>query len=160
MCIRDSHETLYKTHQFSNVDMDAYLTPLIDQIAKSYSSTSQPVTIVVEAKGVALDIARATPLGLIINELITNSLKYAFPPEFDCMAVRGEPCTIRVSLIREDGTHLLTVSDNGRGLPSEIDPLATKSLGLKLVNFLARHQLRAKIEIRTDNGTEFILSLI
>jgi len=74
------------------------------------------------------------------------------------MAVRGETCSI-LSLVHEDGTHLLTVSDNGRGLPAEIDPVATKSLGLKLVNFLAGHQLRAKIEIRTYNGTEFIFRL-
>ena len=152
------HETLYKTHRYSDVDMEVYLSTLVSQVVDSYRS-AQSVRTVLEAKGVTLDLARATPTGLIVNELITNSLKYAFPPKFDCMAIRGEPCTIRVSLIREDGTHLLTVSDNGSGLPSEINPLATKSLGLKLVNFLARHQLRAKIEVRTDKGTEFIFRL-
>ena len=54
---------------------------------------------------------------------------------------------------------VLTVADNGRGLPAGLDPQATKSLGLKLVNFLARHQLRAEIEVRNDTGTEFIFRL-
>ena len=75
------------------------------------------------------------------------------------MAAWGEPCTIRVSLAREDGTYVLTVADNGRGLPPEFDPLVTESLGLTLVNFLARHQLKAEIEVRTVKGTEFIFRL-
>jgi len=54
---------------------------------------------------------------------------------------------------------VLTVADNGRGLPGGLDPLSTKSLGLKLVNFLARHQLRAGIEVRSDRGTAFIFRL-
>jgi two-component sensor histidine kinase len=59
-------------------------------------------------------------------------------------------------LTKEDGTYLLIVSDNGVGLPKEFNIRATKSLGLKLVNFIAHHQLRADIEIRTKNGTEFV----
>jgi two-component sensor histidine kinase len=58
-------------------------------------------------------------------------------------------------LTKEDGTYLLKISDNGVGLPKGLDIRTTKSLGLKLVNFLASHQLRAKIEIDTKNGTEF-----
>jgi two-component sensor histidine kinase len=113
----------------------------------------------VSARGVILDLARAGAAGLIINELVTNSFKYAFPPDFDCMAVRKEPCTIRVSLACDSGRYVLTVADNGRGLPPELDVPAAKSLGLKLVNFLARHQLRAEIEVRTDKGTQFIFHL-
>ncbi len=152
------HETLYRTHQFSSVDMDAYLTPLIDQIAKSYS-TSEPVRIIVEAKGVALDIARATPLGLIINELVTNSLKHAFPPGIECRENKEDPCTIGVRLTEENGSYLLKVYDNGIGVPAGFDPLTAKSLGLKLVNFLAKHQLGAGIEINTGKGTEFVFHL-
>ena len=137
------HETLYRTGKFSNVDMDVYLTTLVGQIADSYPK-SQEIRIDVDVRGVVLDLSRASTAGLIINELVTNSFKYAFPPAFDCMAARGEPCTIRVSLAREDGTYMLTVADNGRGLPPEFDPLTTESLSLKLVNFLARHQLRAE----------------
>ena len=153
------HETLYRTHQFSNVDMDAYLTPLIDQIFKSYSS-SKSIRIIVDAEGVALDIARASPVGLIINELVTNSLKHAFPQEeMARRANKKEPCIVGVQMTKEDSSYLLRVFDNGIGLPAGFDPLKAKSLGLKLVNFLARHQLRAKIEVNTRKGTEFIFRL-
>ena len=152
------HETLYQTGKFSNVDMEVYLNNLVSQLARSYGESAK-IRIVVDVHEVALDVARATTAGLIINELVTNSFKYAFPPGFDCMAVRGEPCTIRVSLAHEDGTDVLTVADNGRGLPEGFDPLATKSLGLKLVTFLARHQLRAEIGIRAKRGTEFSFHL-
>jgi PAS domain S-box-containing protein len=149
------HETLYRTKKYSRVDMGVYLTTLIEQIATSYTSATSIRTIV-DADGTTIDIARATPCGLIINELITNSFKYAFPESFDCTAERGEPCTIRVTLKNEGGTYVLRVSDNGIGLPGGLDIRTTQSLGLKLVNFLARHQLRAAIEISGTSGTEFI----
>ena len=152
------HDTLYRTGNFSNVDMDVYLTNLTDQITASYAG-SKKVRMIVEARGVVFDLSRATSAGLIVNELITNSFKYAFPASFDCMAVRGEPCTIRVVISPQDGSFVLSVADNGRGLPADFDLLSTKSLGLKLVNFLARHQLRAGIEVRVDTGTEFIFPL-
>jgi two-component sensor histidine kinase len=138
--------------------MEIYLNNLVSQIAGSYAVGAAIITVV-DAHGVVLDLSRATTAGLIINELVTNSFKYAFPEGFDCMATRGEPCTIRVTLIQDDDRYLLTVADNGCSIPAEIDPLVVKSLGLKLVTFLARHQLHAEIEVRKDKGTEFIFHL-
>jgi len=152
------HETLYRTGKFSDVDMEVYLNNLVGQIAGSYGGSAKIQTIV-DVRAVTLDVSRATTAGLIINELVTNSFKYAFPPGFDCLVVRGEPCTIRVSLAHGDGMDILTVADNGCGLPEGFDPLTAKSLGLKLVNFLARHQLHADIDVRAEKGTEYILHL-
>jgi PAS domain S-box-containing protein len=152
------HETLYRTGKFSNVDMEVYLNNLVSQIASSYADRSR-VRLVIEVHEVTLDIARATTAGLIINELVTNSFKYAFPPGFDCMAERKEPCTIRVSLTHDDRSDILMIADNGCGLPEGFDPLTAKSLGLKLVNFLARHQLRAEIQVHAERGTKFIFRL-
>ena len=152
------HETLYRTGKFSKVDMGIYLKNLVDQVAQSYNARSD-VHVVVEVQKVTLSIDRATTAGLIINELVTNSFKYAFPPGFDCMAVHEVPCMIRVSLANEDGTDVLRVSDNGCGFREGFDPLMSKSLGLKLVNFLSRHQLMADISIQRHNGTEFIFRL-
>jgi PAS domain S-box-containing protein len=150
------HETLYRTHQFSNVDMEHYLTPLVEQVVISYRS-SQAVMTIVEARGVALDIGRATPTGLIINELVTNSLKHAFPPdEIGCRPDQSDPCTIVIRMTREGESYLLSVSDNGIGMPAGFDPLTARSLGLKLVNFLAKHQLRSTVEVVTGKGTEFV----
>jgi two-component sensor histidine kinase len=152
------HETLYRTGKFSEVDMNIYLTTLVGQIADSYMG-SAVIRTTVRAREMVLDLARATTAGLIINELVTNSFKYAFPTGFDCIAVRGEPCTIRVSLTCDDRRYVLTVNDNGLGLPPDLDPLATKSLGLRLMTFLARHQLRAEIEVLRDKGIEYIFRL-
>jgi two-component sensor histidine kinase len=129
------HETLYRT--------------------KKFSSVAGSVQVHVYAGGVVLDIARATPCGLIINELITNSFKYAFPATFDCMKVRGRPCIINVSLKEVEGICTLSISDNGIGMPGEVNPRNAKSLGLSLVKFLAKHQLRAETKIHNKDGTGF-----
>ena len=150
------HETLYKTRMFSNVNMDVYLSTLTEQIAGTYLS-KKSIHTVVNADGITLDLARATPCGLIINELITNVFKYAFPAPFDCRSARQEPCTLWVSFTSKDGYYKLSVRDNGIGLPETFDLAATKSLGLKLVTFLARHQLRAKVEVIRENGTEYVI---
>ncbi len=148
------HETLYRTKKYSRVDMDVYLSTLVGQIVSSYES-AKSVKTVVNAHGITLDLSRATPCGLIINELLTNSLKYAFPVSFDCEMIRGVPCLIEVSLTEDDGAYLLTVRDNGIGLPEDLDIATTKTLGLKLVNFLAKHQLRASVDINPDEGADF-----
>jgi len=147
------HETLYRTKKYSRVDMDVYLSTLARQVVSSYES-AKSIQIVVDANGITLDLSRATPCGLIINELLTNSLKYAFPASFDCETIRCAPCTVEVNLMEDAGSHILTVRDNGIGLPDDLNLATTKTLGLKLVNFLARHQLRASIEIRSDKGAE------
>jgi len=151
------HETLYRTHMYSSVDMGIYLDTLVGQIAATYN-LNIPIRTIVKADGVSLDLARATPCGLIINELVTNAYKYAFPESFDCTAVRKEPCTIRVALGREDDTYLLKISDNGIGLPASLDLKSAQSLGLKLVTFLAKHQLRATIDVSSIAGAEFFIS--
>jgi PAS domain S-box-containing protein len=152
------HETLYRTGKFSNVDMQDYLITLLGQIAGSYAQSSG-IRTSVDAQGMVLDLARATTAGLIINELATNSFKYAFPQGFDCTAAGDPACMIHVALTLKDGMYELSVSDNGRGLPPGFDPRSTKSLGLKLVNFLARHQLRAETDFRTEHGTTFIFRM-
>ena len=102
-----------------------------------------------------LDIPRATPAGLIINELVTNSFKYAFPDSFNSPVLENDPHAITIALTRNAGEYLLTVQDNGVGLPPGFDITKTKTLGLKLVNFLAKHQLQAKVEVASKNGTGF-----
>ena len=138
------HETLYQTRQYSEVNMEVYLNTLVRQVVDSYS-IKPPIRIVVEANGITLDLARATPTGLIINELVTNSIKYAFPKE--AVASKNasiSPSTIKVLMTSENGTYLLKVSDNGIGLPANFDLKTSQSLGLKLVNFLPGHRAPRK----------------
>ena len=152
------HETLYRTNMYDEVDMGIYLTTLVHQIANSFR-TAKGVKTIVDAQGVILDIPRATPAGLIVNELVTNSFKYAFPDSFDSAVVRNAPPTITVTFEQDSGGYRMIVSDNGIGLPSGFDLAKTKTLGLKLVNFLAKHQMRAEVEVRANKGTEFIFRM-
>ncbi len=106
---------------------------------------------IVSAKGVTLDLALVTPIGLIVNELVTNSLKYAFPGGVrSCLPGSGEECTIRILMGKSDGSYLLEVADNGIGLPPGFEIRTSRSLGLKLVYFLSSHQLQTQPEVSTD----------
>jgi hypothetical protein len=149
------HETLYRTKLYDEVDMGMYLTTLLDHIGNSFKATGLPVKTVVDAHGVMLDISRATPAGLIVNELVTNSFKYAFSGS-RAGKVRADPPSISITLAKNDGEYRMTVADNGPGLPPGFEIAKTQTLGLKLVNFLAVHQMRAKVEVNTENGTEFV----
>jgi two-component sensor histidine kinase len=149
------HETLYRTHLYNDVDMGMYLTTLLEQIGNSFK-TERSVKIVVDAHSVMLDIPRATPAGLIVNEIVTNSYKYAFPESFDIQEIRGSPPTITIALSKNDGMYEMIVKDNGVGLPFGFDLSATRTLGLKLVNFLGKHQMRANVEVNSTEGTKFI----
>jgi two-component sensor histidine kinase len=99
-----------------------------------------------------LDVGRATPAGLIINELVTNALKYAFPAG----STVGMPVIV-VGMEKKDKKYFLRVKDNGIGLPKGFDLDSTKTLGIKLVTFLARYQMRASIAVNSTDGTEFVL---
>ena len=152
------HEILYRTKNYSRVDMNEYLNLLVHQVMGSYTAIPD-VEATIDARDTFLDITRATPAGLIVNELLTNSLKYAWPPGFDCEKERGGACSVTVSLRKNESGYVLEYADNGIGLPRNIDPEKTKTLGLKLVSFLARHQMRADVDVERDRGTKYIFHL-
>jgi len=114
---------------------------------RSYGINEEVVTLKVDAENIKLGIETATQCGLIINELLSNSLKYAFPD--------GRKGEIFVALHKsgKDGFEL-EVSDNGVGMPEEIDFFSSASLGLKLIKNLSERQLKGKIEIKRSKGTK------
>ena len=112
----------------------------------SYDVDPARVELEVNVEGVSWDVSTAIPCGLIINELISNALKYAFPEER-----RGR---IRIALCQEQGRFALTVSDNGVGLPKDLDFRSTESLGFQLVSMLA-DQLGGTIDLQREGKTEF-----
>jgi two-component sensor histidine kinase len=99
-----------------------------------------------------LDVMYALPCGLIINELLTNSLKYAFPRDF------GGPCRITIGLSRDHNTCILTVADTGRGMPPDFDWRKSKSLGMRLVNLWATHQLGGTLKVDGEQGTTCVIT--
>ena len=140
------HEKLYQSKHLSRVNFDEYINALISDLIVTYGVNLKKISVKVNVENVFLSIGKAIPCGLIINELISNSLKYAFPD-----ARRGE---IAVEL-RSCGEHnLLIVRDDGVGLPPGTNPAESETLGLKLVNGLTR-QLAGQITLDDSNGTKF-----
>jgi two-component sensor histidine kinase len=124
---------------------------MINSMVISYRLSSRKVALKTDVEDITFGIDTAIPCGLIVNELVSNSLKHAFLEDRD-----GE---IKVSLSRNGKAEVeLTVSDNGVGMPEDVDFRKTDSLGLNLVNALVG-QLQGKIELYREKGTEFIITL-
>jgi PAS domain S-box-containing protein len=149
------HEKLYLSKDLSRVDFHDYLTTLIDNLFRSYSVSPAQIAVKLQVEDVSLGIDTAIPCGLIVNELITNALKYAFPDERT-----GE---LQVTLrragenVRGEGEYELTVKDDGVGIPQGMDLKDTNTLGLNLVTTLVEHQLRGSIDLKREGGTKFCI---
>lgn len=142
------HEKLYQSGDLSNVDSLDYIRDLVRAMTMSYNSGPEKVSITTDIESIPFSIDTAIPCGLIINELMSNSLKYAFPD-----GKRGE---IRIGLHKNRGEEVdLDFSDNGIGLPEGFDLLKSGSLGLKLVNNLTKKQLGGNISVEGGAGTRF-----
>ncbi len=144
------HERLYKSQDLANIDFTGYVQSLANHLMRSYGSKAGAVSLDLKVEPVPLGIDAAIPCGLIINELVSNSLKYAFP--------NGEKGRILLRLNRESGNTLrLLVKDNGIGMPEGIDLSNSQTLGLKLVQGLVQ-QLGGILTYRNNNGAEFDIS--
>lgn len=151
------HEELYRASNLAKIEMASYVRNLTTYLFQSYHGESQMVNMVINDGQVMLDIDHAIPCGLIINELVTNSLKYAFP-RGTAMADGETTAEIRIDMRElEDNRILLRVSDNGSGLPAGLEFHNSATLGLQLVNTLTE-QLRGNIELRNHKGTEFTIT--
>jgi two-component system response regulator len=143
------HESLYQSGNLANINVRQHLTHLVTNLLMS-EEQDRPIRMEPDIDDIQLDLNTAIPCSLIVNELVTNAMKYAFR--------EGEGGTIRISMHEEPGDmFMLTVSDDGVGIPEEVNPASAGSLGLKLVNRLVRDQLRGTVEIRRENGTMFVI---
>jgi two-component sensor histidine kinase len=141
------HDLLHRSKDLSRIDFAEYVRSLVASLICSYGVSSDTVSLRVDVEPVSLAIDTAIPCGLIIHELITNALKYAFPD-----GRRGE---IRVSLKPAGGKRLrLTVSDDGVGFAEGARPGKAKSLGLRLVRVLAE-QIGSTVESPAGAGARF-----
>ncbi|MBF0559177.1 MAG: PAS domain-containing protein [Nitrospirae bacterium] len=139
------HEKLYGTKDLTSINFKDYINSLIQAIVTLYHINPSLITTEINIEDIELDLESAVPCGLIINELLTNAFKYAFPDNRS-----GELC---VNFAKSDNTYRLTIKDNGVGLPEGFDFKTTSSLGLKIVNVLTK-QLRGTLQITSDKGTE------
>ncbi|UCC39153.1 MAG: PAS domain S-box protein [Candidatus Aminicenantes bacterium] len=146
------HEFLYESKQFAKINFEEYIRNLTSHLFYSYGTTDSEIKFKINIKDILLDINTAIPCGLIINELITNSLKHAFPD-----SQKGQ-INITMRPLNEEEIQL-TVSDNGIGLPEDVDFRKTESLGLHLVTILAEDQLKGTIKLDRKGGTKFQIRL-
>jgi PAS domain S-box-containing protein len=144
------HEKLYESKTFANIDMHEYIEELTHFIKQSYVPAGVQIEVEMQVDNIQLDITRAVPCGLILNELVSNAYKHAFAQQ-----TTG---AIRVVLQKENAGYCLSVSDNGKGLPDNLDVYSPTSLGLTLVNALSM-QLNANLHVSNDvpQGTVFSL---
>ncbi|UCH95288.1 MAG: PAS domain S-box protein [Candidatus Aminicenantes bacterium] len=141
------HEKLYQAKDLSKIDFPEYIRDLALQVSRSNEFRGCGVTVQVKAENIKMGIDNAIPCGLIINELLTNAFKYAFPKN------QGGKIHVCMRLINNKYYELI-VSDNGVGLPGNIDIQNPSSFGLDLVQLLTQ-QLEGEIEVKREKGTSF-----
>ncbi|MBA7584083.1 hypothetical protein ES708_26036 [subsurface metagenome] len=140
------HEILYKSNNFSHISTADYIRRLTTYLLTSYGMNNYSITLRTDIEDILIDLNRGIPCGLIINELISNSLKYAFP--------QGKKGEITISFNYKDDKYILVISDNGVGLPKKINLQKVQTLGLTIVNTLVK-QLEGTIELDGQVGTTF-----
>jgi PAS domain S-box-containing protein len=177
ICMALIHEELYKSRDMSVLDFANYLQKLTENLLSSYTVKNESINLKLNLEQVYLGMDTAIPLGIIVNELVSNSLKYAF-----LIRKEGE---ISISLYKNEnhekvyeimyekpadsGTsgskserylqYTLIVADNGRGIPEEVDFENTDSLGLQLIRVLV-DQIEGHLELERDGGTKFKINFI
>ena len=144
------HESLYQNKSFTSVNFSEYIQTLSKNIIQSYVLSSEKVELILNLEKINLNLDVSIPAGLIINELITNAIKHAFPD-----AKKGKVC---LNLKSENNNICLEVTDNGVGIPPGVDYNNTNTLGLQLVNTLI-DQLDGEIKFKSekDKGTEVLI---
>ncbi len=148
------HEQLYQTKDFMRVDFAEYLQTLASMIAESYNEPPSIIKVQIDSEKLDLSIDVAIPAGLIVSELVTNSLKYAFPETEESVEKNKEIAILAQKT--SDNNVMLTVRDNGIGLNMERPLESPKTLGLRLVKMLTE-QLRGSIEVLPQKGAAFCI---
>ncbi|MBT3250571.1 MAG: PAS domain S-box protein [Candidatus Marinimicrobia bacterium] len=142
------HENLYAAENYARINFKDYIDSLLRELFHFYCVSIDAITLKVDVKKVEFDLATAIPLGLVINELVTNIFKYAFPGK--------RKGTVEIIVRKHDDNEtLFIIKDNGIGLPESIDIQTSGTLGLQLVHLLAEKQLGGRISINRSKGTEF-----
>lgn len=143
------HETLHSSDRLSEIDPKHYISTIAGSVLQSYQLTPEKIGVKEEIELEALSVNQAYPLGLIINETLSNALKYAFPGD--------QQGTVTISIRDINGQAELIIADNGIGLPADLDWRNPGTLGLKLVRTLAENQLEGSIDVDHSAGSRFTI---
>ena len=144
------HESLYRTKDFNSIDFSEYIERLANNMVYSYQYSQNRIALKLEIEEVFLSLDISIPCGLIINELLSNALKYAF--------LENQKGEIYISVKElNDSKIQIKVEDNGVGFPEDLDINKVESLGMLLVNTLVE-QIDGDIEIRSKEGTKYLIT--
>ena len=142
------HQKLYQNEDLSVIEMQGYIESLVNSVQSVFKKGGHNINITIDAEGVELDIDRAIPFGLILNELVSNSFKYAFPEGHD-------NAKIYIHLRKTGNQGFFEYTDNGVGLPDDTEERANSSMGYRLINRLV-NQLQSKLNVdKTSEGVRF-----
>jgi two-component sensor histidine kinase len=144
------HEKLYQAEDIAHISLQEYVQFLGTGLFQFYDARIRGILFTLEIHDIDVDIDAAIPIGLILNELISNSLKYAFP--------EGRGGEVFIGVKKEDHTLTVLYRDNGIGIPADLDWRNTHSLGLRLVTTLV-DQMNGTVELDLKEGTRFIMVL-
>lgn len=145
-----AQENIYRSRNLTQINMKEYITALKDMVIHSYNVPENKITFSVNVQNIELLIDIAIPCGLLIAELVTNSLKYAFPNQ--------ENCQIEITLQKVENPFVeLVVGDNGVGMPYALNIQNSDTLGIKLVYHIVKHQLHGDIRIEYTHGLWYFI---
>lgn len=154
------HQKLYGSDDLSQINLGEYLEELVYYLCESYNISSEDIQLQINVEPIFLNIETVTPCGTIVTELVSNIFKYAFPELMGDREPKSQShrATAMIECYQrpEDQKIILTVGDNGIGLPESLEFPKTKSLGLQLVSDLTK-QLKATLELDKSNGTKYKL---
>jgi PAS domain S-box-containing protein len=150
------HEKLYQAEGLTKINFHEYLLSFVTHLRTTFHTTT-PVDCRVAAAGVELSLDAAVPCGLIVNELVTNAFKYAFPEGKPGVA-GDQRCEVLISMRAAGDGYILVVADNGVGLPKDLDWRTARTLGLRLVKMLGEHQLGGRLAVDSSAGTQITLT--
>lgn len=147
-CMALVHEQLYAERDLSHIDLAEYTRALAHTVLSGYQSHTGQISLTLDVEPLWVMLETAIPYGQVLNELLTNAMKYAFP--------EGRAGEISINLHHcDNGDIQLRFRDNGIGLPADMDVRKTSSFGFQIITMLVKMQLRGHMIIRGDNGTEF-----
>ena len=141
------HSQLYRSESFTRIDMAAHVRRLLGSMGQVYTNSYRRIRPRIEVSKIYLSVTQAIPCALVLNELLSNVYKHAYPED-----ASGE-CLIYMAETEEKRVHF-RVKDNGVGIPEDLDIEGTETLGLKLIRNLVRKQLKGEVRFKRDNGTD------
>ncbi|MCK5199260.1 MAG: response regulator [Spirochaetales bacterium] len=145
------HEKLYEIGDFISLPMNVFIEDIIEALLVAYNGVDRGINLEISIDNIVLDSKKAVTIGLILNEVVTNSIKYAFPESVD------KKCIISVSMKVDDKDIILRMADNGIGV-SDMEKLKSgDTLGLQLIHLLTESQLAGSIKIQSTEGLEILI---